>query len=84
LQLITPTSEQSDTGIKVLEVKVHIEIHVVILFGLEIFASVFGSLTTAIGVIMENSIAMFSLVMACVWCGIAFLRSSGEKKFQPK
>ena len=33
---------------------------------------------------MENSIAMFSVVVACVWCGIAFLRSSGEKKFQPK
>ena len=33
---------------------------------------------------MENSIAMCSAVVACVWCGIAFLRSSGEKKFQPK
>ncbi len=33
---------------------------------------------------MENSIAVFSNVMAYVWCGLAFLRSSGEKKFQPK
>ena len=67
-----------------LEVKVHIGIHVAILFGLEIFASVLSATSIAMEVTMENSIAMCSKVVACVWCGIAFLRSSGEKKFQPK
>jgi len=33
---------------------------------------------------MKNSIAILIQVMACVWCGIAFLRSSGERKFQPE
>jgi hypothetical protein len=63
-----------------LEVKVHIEIHVAISFGLEIFASIIGAISISMEVIMENSIAMFSAVVACFWCGIAFLRSSGEKK----
>ena len=35
-------------------------------------------------VIMTNSNAILSQVMECVWCGIAFLRSSGERKFQPE
>lgn len=33
---------------------------------------------------MENSFAILVQVMACVWCGITFLRSSGERKFQPE
>ena len=75
---------QTSAHITGLEVKVHIEIHVAISFGLEIFASVFGAMAIAMEVIMKNSTAMFSQEVACVWCGIAFLRSSGEKKFQPE
>jgi hypothetical protein len=63
-----------------LEIKVHIEIHVAISFGLEIFASIFGALSISMEVIMKNSIAISNLGVACFWCGIAFLRSSGEKK----
>lgn len=64
-----------------LEVKVHIEIHVAISFGLAIFASVFSALSLAMEVSMKNSIALLSMAEACFWCGIAFLRSSGEKNF---
>lgn len=67
-----------------LEVKAHIEIHVAISFGLEIFASVLCASSIAMEEIMENSKAIYSTVVASVWCGIALLRSSGEKKFQPK
>lgn len=63
-----------------LEVQVHIEVHVAISFGLEIFASVFGSISTAMEVIMENSFAIVAQFMACVWCGIAFLRSLWREK----
>lgn len=58
-----------------LEVQVHIEINGVISFGLEVFASIFGFIAIALEVSMKNSIAIFTSVMACVWCGIAFLRS---------
>lgn len=58
-----------------LEVQVHIEVNVVISFGLEVFASIFGFAAIALEVSMKNSIAFFTSVMACVWCGIAFLRS---------
>ena len=68
---------------KGLEVWVHIEVSIVISFGLEIFASVFV-FGFVMEVFMKNSIAFFTSVFACVWCGIAFLRSSGEKKFQPE
>lgn len=60
---------------KGLEVQVHIEVNVVVSFGLEVFASIFGFIAIALEVFMENSIAFFTSVMACVWCGIAFLRS---------
>jgi hypothetical protein len=62
-----------------LEVQVHIEVHLAISFGLEVFASFFGLITGFVEVLMENSFAIVAKVMACVWCGIAFLRSSGEK-----
>ena len=62
----------------------HIEIHAVISFGLEVFASFFGLDSAFVEVSMENSFAFFFQLMACVWCGIAFLRSSGEKSFRPK
>ena len=59
-----------------LEVRVHIEVNVVFLFGLEVFASVFGFIAIVMEVFMKNSFALFTSVMACVWCGIdAFLRS---------
>ena len=58
-----------------LEVQVHIEVNVVISFGLEVFASIFDFIAIALEVFMKNSIAFFTSVMACVWCGIAFLRS---------
>lgn len=66
--------------LKGLEVQVHIEVSIAISFGLEIFASVFGFIAIVMEVFMKNSIAIFTSVSACVWCGIAFLRSSGEKK----
>lgn len=58
-----------------LEVQVHIEVNVVVSFGLGVFASIFGFIAIALEVYMKNSIAFFTSVMACVWCGIAFLRS---------
>lgn len=58
-----------------LEVQVHIDIHVVISFGLEVFASIFGIAAIALEVFMKNSIANIINVVACVWCGFAFLRS---------
>ena len=67
-----------------MEIRVYIEINIAVSFGLEIFASVFGFVSTTMEVCMENSIAILIKVMACVWCGIAFLRSSGERKFQPE
>lgn len=57
-----------------------IEIHAAISFGLEVFAFV-GLALAFLEVFMENSVAFFLKLMACVWCGIAFLRSSGEKNF---
>lgn len=44
-------------------------------FGLEVFASIFGFFAIALEVSMKNSFAIFASAMACVWCGIAFLRS---------
>ncbi len=67
-----------------MEVRVHIEIHIAVSFGLEVFASIFELVSTIMEVFMENPIAILIQVMACVWCGIAFLRSSGERKFQPE
>lgn len=55
-----------------------IEVHAAISFGLEVFAF-FGLVSVYMEVFMENSIAFFLKLTACVWCGIAFLRSSGEK-----
>lgn len=60
---------------KGLDVKVHIEIDIAISFGLKVFASIIGIFSTALEVFMKNSIAISTTVMACVWCGIAFLRS---------
>lgn len=58
-----------------LGVKVHIELNVAILFGLEISASIFSSFEMMMEGGMKNSIAFAALVAACVWCEIAFLRS---------
>ena len=60
----------------------HMEVDFVVSFGLEVFASIFVFTAMALEVFMKNSIASFKSA-ACVWCGIAFLRRSGEKKFSP-
>lgn len=49
--------------------------HFAISFGLEISASIVVLFAIALEVPMKNSIAFFTTVKACVWCGIAFLRS---------
>lgn len=50
-----------------LAIEVDIEITVSILFGLEIWA--FAAIQLVKEVLMNNSI-----VLSCVWCGVAFLR----------
>ena len=62
----------------------HFEAYVAFSIGLEVFASVVVSVFVT-EVLMNHSFALVGKVMACVWCGIAFLRRlSGERKFQPK
>lgn len=75
LNLISATENRLTlTG---LEVQVHIKMSVAISFGLDIFISVIAVVSTTLEVIMKNSFAV-SCFMACVWCGIAFLRSLVE------
>jgi len=73
MQVVSADRVSADA--KSLEVQVHIEVNVGISLGLEVFASIFGYIAIALEVFMKNSIAFFTSVMACVWCGIAFLRS---------
>lgn len=57
----------------------HVEAYVAFSFGLEVFAFVAGFLFVT-EVFMKNSFALVGKIMACVWCGIAFLRRlSGER-----
>ena len=56
----------------------HIEIQVAISFGLAISISVVGAVLTVMGVAMKNLNAVIFGFVACVWCGIAFLRSLVE------
>jgi hypothetical protein len=56
-------------------VQVHIEVNVAVSFGLEVFASIFGFIAIAPEVFMKDSNAVFSSIVPCVWCAIAFLRS---------
>ena len=56
-----------------------IEAHIEISFGLDIYHSVNSFIETAKEVIMKNSNAIVQFVVACVWCGAAFLRSLVEK-----
>lgn len=59
--------------------EVCIEAHIEISFGLDIYHSVNSFIETAKEVIMKNSNAILHFVVACVWCGAAFLRSLVEK-----
>lgn len=59
-------------------VQAHIEVQVVISFGLEISISVVGASLTVMEVVMKNLNAIIFSFVACVWCGIAFLRSLVE------
>lgn len=56
-----------------------IETHIEISFGLDIYRSVNSFIETAKEVIMEHSNAILKYVLACAWCGAAFLRSLVEK-----
>lgn len=49
-------------------------------FGLELIATASMFLIICVGAVMKNSLATW---VACVWCGMAWLRSTGVK-FQPK
>jgi hypothetical protein len=53
-----------------LELRVSIDVHVEILFGLGVWA--FAMIHIITEVTMNNSI-----VNSCVWCGVAFLRGHG-------
>jgi hypothetical protein len=66
-----------------LELHVHIDVHVVISFGLEFFASVVIAAFNFVEGNMQNSFAMILKLMASFWCGMAFLRSSGEINSNP-
>jgi len=57
---------------------VHIEVQVAFSFGLEISISVVGAVLTVMEVAMKDLNAVIFSFMACVWCGIAFLRSLVE------
>jgi hypothetical protein len=57
---------------------VHIEVQVAISFGLAISISVVGAVLTVMGGAMKNLNAVFFCCVACIWCGIAFLRSLVE------
>ncbi|MFA5242023.1 MAG: hypothetical protein WC029_14340 [Sulfuricella sp.] len=56
----------------------HIEVQVAISFGLAISISVVGAALTVMGVAMKNLNAFIFSFVACLWCGIAFLRSLVE------
>ena len=57
-----------------MEIRIELDIHVAISFGLYIFAFFVGAFAKIKEVIMEGPNAVFSF-MAMVWCGLAFLRS---------
>jgi len=57
---------------------VHIEVQVAVSFGLAISTSVVVGLLTVIEVAMKNLNAVVFSFVACIWCGVAFLRSLVE------
>lgn len=63
-----------------LELQAQVDVHVGISFGLEISASIVARNWPTLEVDMENSLAMANKAMVFFWCGIAFLRSSGERQ----
>ena len=56
----------------------HIEVQVAVSFGLAISTSVVVGLLTVIEVAMKNLNAVVFSFVACIWCGVAFLRSLVE------
>jgi hypothetical protein len=61
---------------------VHIEVQVVVSFGLAVSISAVGSLLTVMEVAMKNLNAVIFSFVACFWCGVAFLRSLVETPTQ--
>lgn len=59
-----------------LEVRVHLDVHMEFSFGLEMIATASMSLVIYVGAFMKNLLAT---MVACVWCGMALLRSTGVK-----
>ena len=56
----------------------HIEVQVAVSFGLAISISAVGGLLTVMEVAMKNLNAVIFSFVACIWCGVAFLRSLVE------
>ena len=56
----------------------HIEVQVAVSFGLAMSISVVGAVLTVMEVAMKNLSAVIFSFVACIWCGIAFLRSLVE------
>ena len=62
-----------------MELQVHIEAHVVVSFGLEVFATAMGGFVfPGLEVIMNNLNAIYTSLIASVWCGVALLRSPAK------
>jgi hypothetical protein len=57
---------------------VHVEVQVAVSFGLAISISVVVGLLTVMEAAMKNLNAVIFSLVACIWCGIAFLRSLVE------
>jgi hypothetical protein len=56
----------------------HIEVQVAISLGLDISISVVDAVLTVMEIVMKNLNAIIYSFEACVWCGIALLRSLVE------
>ena len=56
----------------------HVEVQVAVSFGLAISISAVGGLLTVMEVAMKNLNAVIFSFVACIWCGVAFLRSLVE------
>ena len=59
----------------------HIEVQIVISFGLDVFATFYSFLSTNMEGIMKN---LNAIILASVWCGVAFLRRTKVEILQPK
>jgi len=59
----------------------HIEVQIVISFGLDIFTTFCSFLSAIMEGIMKN---LNAITLASVWCGAAFLRRTMVEMLQPK